>query len=186
MRRVWQAVPVSSSFRALGHGLCLRGQRWRWRGLHFEVLWPPASVASAGNNDSCVLRIDDGRFRVLLTGDIEAPAERALLRLDRPALRAEVLQVPHHGSKTSSTAPFLRAVRPQVALASAGRYSPWRLPAEAVVQRYRRLGIRWRDTAVSGQLSVHFYARSFEVLAYRGQISRRWYHQWFGVAALNR
>ncbi|MFT4464887.1 MAG: DNA internalization-related competence protein ComEC/Rec2 [Sodalis sp. (in: enterobacteria)] len=60
VRRVWRVVSVSSSFRAPGHGLCLRGQRWR--GLDFEVLWPPASVASAGNNDSCVLRIDDGRF----------------------------------------------------------------------------------------------------------------------------
>ncbi|WP_243466199.1 hypothetical protein [Sodalis glossinidius] len=64
-------------------------------------------------------------------------------------MRADVLQVPHHGSKTSSTAAFLQAVRPQVALASAGRYSRWRLPAEAVVKRYRRLGIRWQDTAVS-------------------------------------
>lgn len=184
--RVWPEVPVSSPFRAPGHRFCLRGQRWRWQGLHFEVLWPPEPVDSAGNNDSCVLRIDDGQFRVLLTGDIEAQTERALLRLDRRALRADVLQVPHHGSKTSSTAAFLRAVRPQVALASAGRYSPWRLSAEAVVKRYRRLGIRWQDTAVSGQLSVRFYPRGFDVFAYRGQISRRWYHQWFGVAALNR
>ncbi|MGL9774438.1 MAG: MBL fold metallo-hydrolase [Sodalis sp. (in: enterobacteria)] len=153
VRRIWPAVPVSSPFRTPGHRFCLRGQRWRWQGLHFEVLRPPEPVDSAGNNDSCVLRIDDGHFRVLLTGDIEAQTERALLRLDRRAVRADVLQVPHHGSKTSSTAAFLRAVRPQVALASEGRYSLWRLPAEAVavavVKRYRRLGIRWQDTAVS-------------------------------------
>lgn len=105
--RVWPEVPVSSPFRAPGHRFCLRGPRWRWQGLHFEVLWPPEPVDSAGNNDSCVL----------LTGDIEAQTERALLRLDRRALRADVLQVPHHGSKTSSTAAFLLAVRPQVALA---------------------------------------------------------------------
>ncbi|RLR18369.1 hypothetical protein D8L93_01555 [Sodalis-like symbiont of Bactericera trigonica] len=75
VRRVWPAgSPVSSPFRAPGHRFCLRGQRWQ--GLYFEVLWPPEPVDRAGNNDSCVLRIDDGHLWVLLTGDIEAQTER--------------------------------------------------------------------------------------------------------------
>lgn len=108
------------------------------------------------NDDSCVIRIDDGKYSLLLTGDAEKKAEAQLIRLRRDRLAATVLQVGHHGSRTSSTPPFLRAVNPEVALASASRYNKWRLPARQVVARYRANGITWRDTTRSGQLSVLF------------------------------
>lgn len=185
LKRIYPGIPVSSSYRRGDHQPCLRGQRWRWQGLQFSVLWPPALVKKAGNNDSCVVRIDDGRFSVLLTGDIEGPAERALLAASRAELRADILQVPHHGSKTSSSRSFLKAVAPKAALASAARFSPWRLPAPAVMARYRQQGIAWHDTARSGQLSVRFFADGWVLNGYREQIMPRWYHQRFGVPADN-
>ncbi|NDL62922.1 ComEC family protein [Enterobacteriales bacterium SAP-6] len=185
LKRLFPGVPVSSSYRSPGHLPCLRGQQWHWQGLRFSVLWPPGQVKKAGNDDSCVIKIEDGTFSILLTGDIEAPAERALLKTARARLRADILQVPHHGSKTSSTRAFLRAVRPTAALASAGRFSPWRLPAPAIRERYRREGVTWHDTARSGQVSIHFYDTHWMIKGYREQIMPRWYHQWFGVQADN-
>ena len=185
LKHVYSGIPVASSYRRHDHRPCVRGQSWRWQGMQFSVLWPPAQVNKAGNDDSCVLKIDDGRYSVLLTGDIEGPAERALVKTARAQLRADILQVPHHGSKTSSSRGFLAAVRPDAALASAARFSPWRLPAPAVMARYRRHGIPWYDTAHSGQLSVRFYHDKWVIKGYREQIMPRWYHQWFGVPADN-
>lgn len=163
---------------------CVQGQRWVWRGLNFQVLWPPERKEQAGNDDSCVVRVDDGKFSLLLTGDIERRAEQALLK-QRANLPSTFLQVPHHGSKTSSTPPFLRAVAPELALASASRYNVWRLPAEKIVKRYRENHISWRDTARSGQLSLLFYGNYWQVKGFREQLNPRWYHQRFGVEGDN-
>ncbi|WCF13440.1 hypothetical protein N4G58_06525 [Edwardsiella piscicida] len=76
---------------------------------------------------------------LLLTGDIEADSERALLATGTD-LRAAVMQVPHHGSSSSSSEELLQAVQPALALASAARYSPWRFPAPSVRQRYDQRG----------------------------------------------
>ncbi|KAA9001128.1 ComEC family protein [Affinibrenneria salicis] len=181
LRTVFPALTVHSSFRQPGHLSCRQGDRWLWQGLTFEVLWPPRRRAVAGNNDSCVIRIDDGRWRVLLTGDLEKQAELALVTSQRQALPADLLQIPHHGSNSSSTPPFIRAVNPRLAIASAARYNAWRLPSRKVILRYRQQGTRWHDTAVSGQLSVHFFSDSWQINGFREQLKPRWYHQWFGV-----
>ncbi|MGQ3903351.1 ComEC family protein [Mixta calida] len=181
IEQAWPEAVVRSALTQPGHQPCIAGTGWRWQGLTFEALWPPAVGTNGGNNDSCVLRIDDGQRRVLLTGDLEAEAERKLMRLDRAALKAEMIQVPHHGSKTSSSAPFLRNVGGSVALASVARYNAWRLPSAQVIKRYRANGYQWRDTAHSGQLSVAFYPDGWQVKGLREQILPRWYHQWFGV-----
>ncbi|TQI79931.1 competence protein ComEC [Serratia fonticola] len=166
------------------HLPCVQGQRWIWHGLTFQILWPPARVDHAGNDDSCVLRIDDGRFSILLTGDIERRAEQALLH-QRATLPSTILQVPHHGSKTSSTPPFLRAVAPQLAIASASRYNVWRLPAEKIIKRYQQNHIVWHDTSRSGQLSVFFFDNDWQIKGFREQLNPRWYHQRFGVEGDN-
>lgn len=179
--QAYPALTVYSPFVQSGHRACIQGESWRWRNLTFSVLWPPKRVARAGNDDSCVVRIDDGIHSVLLTGDIEMKTERRLVSALREGLSADLLQIPHHGSKTSSTAPFLRAVNPRYALASTGRYNPWRLPSAAVIDRYRKGGHHWADTAQSGQISVRFFNESWQVRRYREQLSPFWYHQWFGV-----
>ncbi|MCL2895486.1 ComEC family protein [Brenneria tiliae] len=181
VKAAYPQAEIYSSFRQAGHLPCRRGAGWRWQGLTFTVLWPLSQVARAENNDSCVVRVDDGKYRVLLTGDIEAEAERALIKWQRNELAADLLQIPHHGSGTSSTPPFIRAVDAPRAAASVARYNQWRLPAARVVKRYRRHGHTWFDTATSGQLSARFFNDSWQILRFREQISPRWYHRWFGV-----
>jgi competence protein ComEC len=99
-------------------------------------LSPPLgfSPAKAGNNDSLALRITYGAHSFLLTGDLESPMERLLVDGGRP-LRADVLKVGHHGSKTSTSLEFLAAVSPAVALISAGFENSFGHPHPAVLGR---------------------------------------------------
>lgn len=185
---VQQAFPrarVRSPILHSGHLPCVAGESWQWQSLQFEVLWPPKALKRPVNDDSCVIRVDGGQFSLLLTGDVEKKAEAQLLRLQRDKLAVTVLQVPHHGSKTSSTPPFLRAVAPEAALASASRYHKWRLPAVKVVARYLANGIIWRDTSYSGQVSVLFFDNDWQIKGFREQLMPRWYHQRFGVEGDN-
>ena len=93
------------------------------------------------NNDSLVLKLTYGDVRILFTGDIGRKVELQLVKSDKD-LRAEVLKVPHHGSKTSSSPGFLDAVRPQYAIFSLGQRNRYRFPSAAVVERYRERGCR--------------------------------------------
>lgn len=123
---------------------CESGQRWEWDGVQFELLHPAPEAydqAARPNALSCVLRVAAGGARALLAGDIEKPQELVLAA--RPeAVHADLLLVPHHGSKTSSSAPFLDAVRPSVALVQAGYRNRFGHPAAEVMERYRERGIR--------------------------------------------
>ena len=126
-------------------GRCMAGQRWAWDGVAFEVLHPAAGdyAAPASTNAlSCVLRVSTGARTALLVGDIEAPQELRLVGADPARLKADFLLVPHHGSKTSSSAAFLDAVRPQVALAQAGYRNRFGHPAALVVARYEARGVQ--------------------------------------------
>lgn len=185
MQRAFPQATVRSPRLDAGHLPCVAGERWQWQSLQFQVLWPPKRVKMAGNDDSCVIRIDDGKYSLLLTGDAEKRTEAQLVRHQRPLLSATVLQVPHHGSKTSSTPPFLRAIAPKAAIASASRYNKWRLPVVKVVTRYLANDIIWRDTSRSGQLSVLFFDNDWQIKGFREQLMPRWYHQRFGVEGDN-
>jgi competence protein ComEC len=116
------------------------GQRLRFGELVTDVLWPPLRVTGRDNDRSLVTAVTAGGVRVLLTGDLEATGERALLASRRGPLSAAVLQLPHHGSATSSTAPFLQAVDATVALVASGLRPRYRYPAEATVRRVRLAG----------------------------------------------
>jgi competence protein ComEC len=123
---------------------CEAGQGWTWDGVRFDLLHPTSAHYEAGlrpNDLSCVLRITaaSGR-RALLAGDLEAEQERRLAQREAD-LRADVLLVPHHGSKTSSSAELLAAVRPDVGLVQAGYRSRFGHPAPAVLARYQAAGI---------------------------------------------
>ncbi|QHQ18745.1 ComEC family protein [Pectobacterium parmentieri] len=185
LQTAYPDATIYSAINAVNHHSCLRGEQWRWQSLTFTVLWPLTLVERAENNDSCVIRVDDGKRSVLLTGDLESDVEKALMRVERSALRANLLQIPHHGSKTSSSPPFIRAVNADVVMASAARYNPWRLPSIKIVERYQQQGYLWLDTASSGQLSARFFSDSWHIRRFRDHISPRWYHQWFGVRRYN-
>ncbi|WP_392454108.1 DNA internalization-related competence protein ComEC/Rec2 [Edwardsiella piscicida] len=184
-RTLTQAYPLAWLASPAPNDLpCRRGLHTYWQGLRIDFLWPPRAVARPRNNDSCVVRISGPGGALLLTGDIEADSERALLATGTD-LRAAVMQVPHHGSSSSSSEELLQAVQPALALASAARYSPWRFPAPSVRQRYDQRGIAWRDTAHEGMIRVDFSAAGWRVSAQRQQIDPHWYHAWFGVDGHN-
>jgi competence protein ComEC len=139
---------------------CEAGQRWQWDGVAFEVLHPaPGALAGGGkpNTLSCVLRIaaarSAGGASALLAGDIEQPQEQALV-LSGANLSADVLLVPHHGSKTSSSAAFLDAVQPAVALAQVGYRNRFGHPAPVVLQRYEARGIQVAESPRCGAAHV--------------------------------
>jgi len=124
--------------------------------LRVTPLWPPRSGGLSRNQASLVVRIEVGGSRILLSGDIEAAAEAALVSSGAD-LRADLLELPHHGSRTSATAAFLRAVAPAVAIASAPCPGRFGMPHRVVLDRAAALGIPvwWtgRDGAVLVGLS---------------------------------
>lgn len=180
LKRAWPTVNIRSALGQLGHLPCEAGESWQWQGLYLRVLWPLAGNQRGENNDSCVLMVDDGSRRVLLTGDLEAAGEAELVARYRDSLHVTILQVPHHGSRTSSTPLLLRTLKAEAALASVSRYNIWRLPSESVKKRYNEQGIAWYESARSGQISVQFFPTRFSILTFRDHLSPRWYHQWFG------
>src|SRR5581483_7015156 len=125
-------------------------------GVQIEALSPPkystAPIQSA-NNDSLVLRLTYGERRILLTGDVERDGENGMLKLG-DKLKADVLKVPHHGSRTSSTESFLQAVHPTYAVISVGEYSRFGHPNSDVVERYLRDGIHLYQTGRNGTVTV--------------------------------
>lgn len=132
-----------------GSNACEQGQGWQWDGVHFEILHPGEAVLPGRNDASCVLLIDDGENRALLTGDIEKPAEKALLAKSE-MLNADIMTAPHHGSATSSTTRFIRAVSPQTIIIPAGYRNRYRFPAPEVTQRYRDVGSQVLVTGENG------------------------------------
>jgi competence protein ComEC len=106
------------------------------------------------NNQSLTVRLRYGPTTVLLPGDLEQAGERRLLALQRSGVRSTILKVPHHGSRTSSSAAFLDAVSPQIAVASLGYQNRFGMPHPEVTRAYRRIGARWWRTDIDGAIVV--------------------------------
>lgn len=156
---------------------CARGQRWHWDGVTFTVLHPDANsgaqaLAKSGNNRSCVLRVDGRDGSVLLTGDIEAAAERQLL--EHGLAPATVVVAPHHGSDTSSSSLFVAALRPDVTIFSSGYRNRWNFPHPAVLARWQSVGSSSYDTGSSGALTVTFSQAGVQVREQRHTRRRYW------------
>ncbi|HBU7549672.1 TPA: ComEC family protein [Escherichia coli] len=182
---IWPMLWIRSPLNWEHHQPCVRGEAWQWQGLRFSAHWPLQGSNDKGNNHSCVVKVDDGTNSILLTGDIEAPAEQKMLSRYWQQVQATLLQVPHHGSNTSSSLPLIQRVNGKVALASASRYNAWRLPSNKVKHRYQLQGYQWIDTPHQGQTTVNFSAQGWRISSLREQILPRWYHQWFGVPVDN-
>ena len=168
---------------------CVAGQTWTWDGVRFDVLHPKADDYAVpgqtnlpkSNAMSCVLRISSYHDRhpdaqvALLAGDIEA-AQEARLVADGTALQADVLLVPHHGSKTSSSPAFLDAVHPRLALVQAGYRNRFGHPVPPVMERYRERGIEVVNSARCGAETWRS-DRPQEITCQRTLGARYWHHQ---------
>jgi competence protein ComEC len=170
---------------------CESGQRWHWDGVEFELLHPPAADHAREpplkpNALSCVLRVRGANGTALLAGDIEAAQEAALLTRAAAAaggpgaLRADLLVVPHHGSRTSSTAAFLEAVAPRVAVVQAGYRSRFGHPAPEVLARYAARGVPVMRTDHCGAFTWRADGR---MSCWRAEHRRAWHWRGTGSAA---
>jgi competence protein ComEC len=154
---------------------CYAGQHWTWDGVAFAVLYPPADrhgdPRAKSNARSCVLRVQTPYGTVLLTGDIEARDEAALLRSGQP-LGASVTLVPHHGSRTSSTSRFVAAIGAEHAVFTVGYGNRFGHPKADIVARYAGAR-RWR-TDLDGAVSLQFGPQGLTVTAQRERERRYW------------
>lgn len=136
----------------VGEAPCRAGEGWHWDGVDFRFLWPHAGREGLSSNDrSCVLLVDTGEQRLLITGDVGEQVEARLL----PALegRVDVLVAGHHGSRTSSAIPWVQATRPTHVLFSTGRGNAHGHPHAVVVRRFREIGSCLWNTATDGAMT---------------------------------
>ncbi len=157
---------------------CIVGQKWYWDGVEFEVLSPDQTLGNLKNNNrSCVLLISTlTKKRILLTGDIEKKIEKQLLKKN-PKLEVDVLQVPHHGSKTSSSSAFLNQLQPKMALFSYGYRNRFHHPSLDVVNRYKESGgkmLTTRNGAI--EIQSNMTNNSISVKEYRVIHQKIWHY----------
>jgi competence protein ComEC len=152
---------------------CYAGEAWEWDAVRFEFLHPRAGeVPVRRNNESCVLKVTAGGASMLLTGDIERYAELLLVR--DPLVKADVLLVPHHGSRSSSTREFVEAVSPRWAVVPAGYRNRFGHPHPEVLERYRVAGARVVRTDLDGAIHVILNGRELRVERERARRPRYW------------
>ncbi len=153
---------------------CAAGSAWQWDGVKFEFLHPESGMKALRRNDlSCVLRIEAAGGSMLLTGDIERASENALVERAK-SLRADVLLVPHHGSRTSSTPEFIAAVAPRWAVVPVGYRSRFGHPSGEVLERYRAAGAAILRTDTDGAVEVLLTGKDVLVGAERSLRPRYW------------
>jgi competence protein ComEC len=180
VKSVWSSLPQTHPIvqAAPNHRRCEAGQSWTWDGVQFEMLHPtPASYDSTKwkpNARGCTLKITNGSQSMLLAADIEAVQEDELVNSIPDKLRATVLLAPHHGSGTSSTEPFLLAVKPELAVFQVGYRNRYRHPKPEVFERYGMLGIKRLRSDESGSITLQFGA-TMQFNEYRKDHARYWY-----------
>jgi competence protein ComEC len=181
-RELWEGTPVPphEPMKLLRQGADAAGAAWRtlqagdrvaFGGAALSVWHPPPpdwERQRVRDDDSLVLEVVFRQVSVLLTGDIGLEVERNLApRLAASPVR--ILKVPHHGSGTSSSAAFLRAARPTVAVISAGRGNPYGHPVASVVQRYRDAGAAIFRTDEDGAITLETDGRTVWIRTFTGR-----------------
>ena len=181
-REVWEGIPVPSSepLAKLRAAARAAGAAWRTRsrgdiehvgGVRVRVLHPPApdwERPRVRNDDSLVLELRYGDVSIVLPGDIEAGVEAAVAAFLEPALR-RVVKAPHHGSRTSSSAAFVAALRPAMAVVSAGRDHAFGHPHPEVVARYEAAGAVVSATGDEGAVAICTDGRSLVASTHDGR-----------------
>ncbi len=181
VERVLSSVPAHDALRLRRPDIvdCAAGQTWQLDGVRFAILHPPPGAVARGarssNALSCVLRIDAAHGSALITGDLLADGEAALVAAGAP-LAADLLVTPHHGSRTSSTAPFVQAVSAREAVHAMGYRNRFRHPHPAVVARYEAAGTVQRRSDRDGALRYRFAATGLIVESSRERDARYWHN----------
>ncbi len=160
---------------------CDNRDAWKWDGVVFEILHPLATDYDAEkiktNNIGCVLKITAPGGSILMTADVEKPVEAALVERAAAELAADVLVVPHHGSKTSSTEAFIDAVAPKLAIIPVGYRNRFRHPHPDVLARYDERNIPIMRSDYAGAITLKFGVDSNgapAITKYRDNYRRYW------------
>lgn len=136
-------------------------------GVYLDIISPTESVmlseVESPNDTSIVTMLVYGETKMLLTGDAEGSQEQSMLLSDAD-LRAEIFKAGHHGSRTSNTPAFLRAVRPEFSIVSSGKENPFDHPHLDVILRFDESGIDWVDTKELGTVTLVSDGHTWEVL----------------------
>jgi competence protein ComEC len=158
---------------------CAAGQRWVWSGVTFEMLHPTRRLYARSMRDnarSCVLRVRAGGRAVLIPADVEADSERELLA-GGADLSADVLVAPHHGSRTSSTPPFVAAVHPAHVVVTAGYRNRFGHPHPDVTARYTAAGTTLLRTDRDGAVSFTLDGGPVRVETWHPRRARYWHRR---------
>lgn len=162
---------------------CVAGRKWRWDGVIFETLWPPAGGGHGGNNASCILLVRNRAGSFLVSGDAESEVEQALAGQLEARAPVDVVVAGHHGSATSSTATWVDAVNARWVLYSAGFLNRYGFPRPQVRARWQAAGAHAVDTRRQGAASFEFAAdgdiRGPE--AFQAEAQRYWHLPWQGM-----
>ncbi|MGQ0653579.1 MAG: DNA internalization-related competence protein ComEC/Rec2 [Betaproteobacteria bacterium] len=167
------SLPHAHPFHALAGTVrrCRAGEGWEWDGVRFDFLHP-AELMAKRNDHSCVLRVAAAGGAMLLTGDIERASEERLVRMGLG--KSDVLLVPHHGSRSSSTTAFIEAVSPRFAVVPAGYRNRFGHPAKDVVQRYADAGVEILRTDRDGAVTVSLDSSGIALRGERESRGRYW------------
>ncbi len=155
---------------------CIAGNQWYFGDLSLKAVYPTRLSIQAKNEDSCVLLATIDKHKLLLTGDSGVEQERIFA----PQVgKIDFLQVGHHGSKTSTGHSLLAATQPDIAIISAGRWNPWKLPNRDVVANLLNYRVKILNTAETGMIRVNFYPENYSIEKARAAWSP-WYNRYFG------
>ncbi|WP_302482186.1 DNA internalization-related competence protein ComEC/Rec2 [uncultured Haemophilus sp.] len=171
-------TPSRKNYGETHRTFCLQGKQWRWRGLDFKVLSPTQITDRAENPQSCVIVFTDGQYQILLTGDADVATERSFAE---KLGKINVLQVGHHGSKTSTGEILLAQTKPDIALISSGRWNAWNFPHPTVIERLNRYQSAVENTAISGHIRLNFTEKGIEIEKARGDFSP-WFARVIGLS----
>jgi competence protein ComEC len=154
---------------------CVAGENWQWNGVSFRVVHPNAPLSERANDRCCVLEVRTGDSALLLTGDISAEVEEQVVSQVAPVATHTVVQVPHHGSKTSSSEAFIAALDPETALVSSGYRNHFHHPNPAIVARYAAHDVDVLNTPQSGFVDFLFTADQPPRIIEQGRVDRHPY-----------
>ena len=171
-------TPSRKSYGEMHRTFCLQGKQWQWRGLDFKVLSPAQITDRAENPQSCVILLTDGQYQILLTGDDDVATERSFAE---NLGKINVLQVGHHGSKTSTGEFLLGQTKPDIALISSGRWNAWNFPHPTVIERLNRYQSAVENSAISGHIRLNFTEKGIEIEKARGDFSP-WFARVIGLS----
>jgi competence protein ComEC len=173
---VGEVIAGTPGLQAITETPCIRGLEWSSGRVIFRVLHPKADTPWSGNNASCVLEIRTGETSVLLPGDIERPVE-ILMAYRREIPKSEVVIVPHHGSRTSSSDALVGATRPAIAVVPSAWKNRWGFPKPDVVNRWRQSGALVLNTASDGAISMRVCTDGLGSFERNRQRYRRYWHE---------